>query len=139
MTSSSTARAAGNSARERTHRPVSTSPPAATIASIIASAIRALPPSTTGQPNACASVPNISPTAAVGGTVSGIIACAEIPAMSARASGVWNRRATADAPRSPWRAKAATVTGWRGGVRIDDSSPSLRASACAVSGPNSRW
>ena len=48
--------------------------------------IRALPPSTTGQPTACAVIRNSRPKALVSGAVSGSMACAAAPASSARAS-----------------------------------------------------
>ena len=54
--------------------------------------IRALPPSTTGQPTACAVIRNSRPKALVSGAVSGSMACAPAPASSARASGPRNRR-----------------------------------------------
>ena len=72
-------------------------PPAASRASAIASVIRALPPATTGQPTACASPVSSSPTPAVGAAVSGIMACAAVPARIARASWVCQRLATAAA------------------------------------------
>jgi hypothetical protein len=80
--------ARGSSARERTQRPVSIVPPAATTASAIASVILALPPATTGQPTAWASETSMIPMPAVGTASRGIIACAAAPAMTARASWV---------------------------------------------------
>ena len=61
--------------------------------------IRALPPATTGQPTAWASETSMIPMPAVGTAVSGIIACAAAPAMTARASGVRQVRTTVAAGR----------------------------------------
>ena len=74
-------------------------PPLATTAAAIASVIRALPPATTGQPTACASPISISPMPAVGTAVSGIMACAAVPARIARASSVSHRLARTEAGR----------------------------------------
>jgi hypothetical protein len=95
------ARAEGSSASERTQRPVSMAPPAATTASAIAPVILALPPTTTGQPTAWASETSMIPMPAVGAASSGIIAWAAAPAMTARASGVRQRRTTVAAGRMP--------------------------------------
>ena len=70
----------------------------------MASVSRALPPAITGQPTVWASEPSSSPTPAVGGAVSGSIACVATPANSPRASSVAKRLATAAAERRPSRA-----------------------------------
>jgi hypothetical protein len=92
----------------------------------MASVMRALPPSATGQPTPCASAISIIPTAPVGGAVNGIIPCAATPANSARASGVQNRRATPAADLSPLSPNTAIPADRRdGGRRIGDKSRSL--------------
>ncbi len=63
--------------------------------------IRALPPSTTGQPTVCAVIRNSVPKALVSGAVSGSMACAAVPATSTLASSPWNRRASTLAGSRP--------------------------------------
>ena len=87
VTSSRTARAGGSSSSDRTHRPVSTSPPSAASSASSASVSRALPPSTTGQPTACAAIMSSSPNALVTGALSGSMEWAATPANRPCASG----------------------------------------------------
>ncbi len=80
--------------------------------------MRALPPSTTGQPSACASVVNSSPNAPDRGAVKGSMEWAAAPATMARASSVWNRLASRCAEESPFSPKMAVAIG---SVGIDRS------------------
>ena len=105
----------------------------------MASVIRALPPTATGQPTAWARPVSMRPTAPVGGAVSGIMPCAAAPANRARASGVRKRRATPAAERNPFIPNTASPAfRCAGGRRIGDSSRSVRAAQSRASGPSSR-
>ena len=72
---------------------------------------RALPPSTSGQPTACAIIMSVSPKPPVPGAVSGSMVCAATPANSPRASSVRNRRASRLAGSTPSRPNRAMATG----------------------------
>jgi hypothetical protein len=118
----------GSSASERTRRPVSMPPPAATTASAIASVIRALPPWISGQPTPCASAISIRPMPPVGTAVSGSIEWAAAPPMIARASGWCQRRASTAAGSTPRLPYPAMTSGWAGGRRSGWSSSAQMSS-----------
>ncbi|HEX5296981.1 MAG TPA: hypothetical protein VFW50_08340 [Streptosporangiaceae bacterium] len=130
--------AGGSSSSDVTQRPVSMVPPSSRSAAAMASVIRALPPATTGQPTAWASPASISPTPAVGGAVSGIMAWAEAPARIARASSVSHRRAMSDAGMIARRPKLPAANGCAGGVRSGASRAGRISSMWLASGPNRR-
>ena len=128
----------GSSARERTHRPVSMLPPAVSTASAIASVIRALPPSITGQPTPCASTISMRPMPPVGTAVSGSMEWAAAPAMIARASGVRQRRTSAEAGRMPRLPYPAMTSGCVGSRRSGWSSSAQMSSVWRAIGPSRR-
>jgi hypothetical protein len=80
----------------------------------IPSARRATPPLTLGHPYRCATAPNINATPDVGGRVSGVHACAALPAHSARTSSVRQRRAKTVAGTSAFAPNYAIRTGCAG-------------------------
>ena len=79
--------------------------------------MRALPPSTTGQPKACANVVNSSPNAPDSGASNGSMEWAAAPAMIARASTVRKCVASRSAEARPLSPNRAVASGLLGIVR----------------------
>ena len=136
--SSRTVLAGGRSASDRTHCPVSSSPPREASSAVSASTSLALPPSTTGQPTACAIMMNIRPNAPVPTAVSGCMVCAAAPASRARASSVRKRFASRLAGGRPLMANLAMASGWPGSDRSGASTSGRISGACRTSGSSSR-
>ncbi len=99
---------------------------------------RALPPSTTGQPTACAAIVSSSPNALVTGALSGSIECAATPANRPWASSVRNRRARVVAGGRPSRPNRAMASGCRGTDRIGARISGRVSPTSRTSGPSSR-
>ena len=114
-------------------------PPAVTTASALASVIRALPPSITGQPTPCASIISMRPMPPVGIAVSGIMEWAAAPPMIARASGPRQRRTSAAAGRIARLPYRAMTSGCAGGRRSGWSNSEQMSSAWRAIGPSRRW
>ena len=119
-----------------TGAPVSISPPSERSSEAIAPVIAADPPTATGQPTPCPSICSISANAAVPRFSSGCIACAALPATSARAGSVANRaRASPAAERIASSPNLPVAIGWRGGRRGGPSRSSISARQSRAAGP----
>ena len=99
-------------------RSVCTLPPKRVISDTNASAMRPLPPSTTGQPTPCPSAANNNANELVSGAVKGSMEWAAVPANSALAASVLKRDAIRRTDGVPTTAKRASAIGSWGIERI---------------------
>ena len=98
----------------------------------------ALPPSTTGQPKRWARAVKSRGKTPESGAVSGSMEWAAVPATSARASSVWNRRAMRWAEPRPRSPNPAAASGWAGTVRMEPRKAGRILSTSRTSGEKMR-
>ena len=100
--------------------------------------MRALPPSTTGHPSACASMVKSSPKAPESGAVKGSMEWAAAPATIARASSVSKREASRCADDRPLSPNIAVAIGSLGIERNGARKLGRMPSACRTRGAKVR-